>query len=777
MMTDSLRDDYTRAWERHRKRLRWLDPVTGEREREQQRLRRKRERLAKGISRPAAGAAAARRAAAQRAATDARPFVGCDGEGYRVVREPGSSAGSSALTTGSSRASLQALAMRDHEGEDHGRDIYALLRMGTRELFAGGRRLETPELLRFICDHPSRTDILVAFAFDYDASNILLDVPQTRPRPDIPSRLERLLREGSDSWTWLNFEGHPQYGVHYRPRQHLRVCLGEEFYDDKLKKHRFRAIQGSTRTIYDVWGDFQGTFLGAISKWAIGTEEMRERIRVMKEARRNFETITDEIREYCAIECDFLAKMMVEFRAVCLASGIRPRTWNGAGKLATSILDQNAVITKKLVESRIPEKVLVMAQHAYYGGRFETSHIGWVSEPGKKVWEHDIASAYPAAMLGLPCLAHGHFVWKRREELQAYLADPNDTSIFVCPVLFKHPISQFWCGLPFREHTGHLCWPREGLGVYWSCELRSAVRLGATITVRGGGYCYEAACQCQSFGFVPALYVARQAMGKSMRGESYRLAINSLYGKFAQRIGKPKYSNPITAGLITALTRAKINDAIVLAGQRNVLKVATDAVYTLSAQPIAGLDIGTGLGQWEVKSFPRLFIVRPGLYWPPRPTGKAAHAFKLKTRGISRKFFENYISTFERAWVAYRKKADPRMHETPIVRVKVDLFIGLRYAYKSGNISQACQWVEREIEVRFGDQGPKGHAKRAGPNWGPGLSLVLGSKAGSPSKFSKHYERVGTVDPADADLVAGFEMERELFEAMPDAVDMSAPFT
>lgn len=72
-----------------------------------------------------------------------KPFTGCDGEGC---------------------------------GKDElGRQLYMLFRMGERELFTG-HHLRTEELLNFICDHPAN-EILVGFAFGYDVTMILRDLP------------------------------------------------------------------------------------------------------------------------------------------------------------------------------------------------------------------------------------------------------------------------------------------------------------------------------------------------------------------------------------------------------------------------------------------------------------------------------------------------------------------------------------------------------------------------------------------------------------------------
>jgi hypothetical protein len=474
---------------------------------------------------------------------------------------------------------------------------------------------------------------------------------------------------------------------------------------------------------------------------------------------------------------------MTAFRGVCLGMDLRPRTWNGAGKLASAMLDKHHALARREVEATVAEPVLNMATRAYYGGRFEVTRIGWIG--GKKggggpVYEHDISSAYPAAMTELPCLRHGS--WRRASaaELQERLASPVDKTapssasgqVFVAPVTFAHPRSQFLCGLPFRSRSGALSWPRAGQGTYWSVELRSANRLGATIEC-SAGYLFEPGeCSCDPYGWVREYYAERLAVGKATgRGKTIRLGVNALYGKHAQRIGKPKYANPLTAGLITAVVRAKLNDAIRLAGPERVIMIATDAIYTLGKP--APLELGEQLGQWELTRYPRLFIVRPGLYWPSKPRGKAAGAWKLKTKGLSAKFFEPYAPAFQRAWAAYcRAAVDPAFVLSPVVTLPVPMFVGLRYAAHIKRPDLSCQWIEHPVAIHWGDRGERGVNKREGVCWTANRrGLVLGSKAGTPTARSMTYER-----RSEPDWTAPWEAERYLFDSLPDPLDLTAPW-
>ena len=669
-----------------------------------------------------------------------RPFVGCDGEGAK---------------------------------DENGRSRYVLFRMGDRELCRDGERLKTPELLQFIIDHPDPHAILVGFFFEYDISNILFDVPSVRDakRPLDPSPIEKILQVDLKAaagdpnpyqfggWTRLKFDGFPLFGVKYLPRNQIEVCRLEWALKKVKGRERWgwRAVPASIRRIYDTQGFFQSSFLKALELWDIGKEH-HAKIAAMKADRSTFAGLTQEVRDYCRIECNLLAEMMEAFRAQCIATGMVPKTWNGAGKIASALLKMHGAMTYKRLLEITPPAVLDLAHAAYYGGRFETPWIGRLPE----TWEHDIGSAYPAAMPKLPCLEHGRWIEVSAAELAQL---PLDT-LFVARLRFWHPPKQFLCGLPHRSKQGRLSWPREGNGVYWSPEIHSAERLGAVVTYKGGWRFESGGCACEVNGFIGRLYELRRQIGKSVRGVPIKLGLNSLYGKKAQRIGKPTYANPIDAGLITAITRAKINDAIVAAGDpRRVTMIATDAVYTRDG-PIAGLDLGEGLGQWEVKRFPAgMFVVRPGLYWPLGGPEALAGNRKLKTRGLSPKFFEPLIPAFEAAWERWLDNGANPFH-VPVVPVPIETFVGVRLALRLKDPSLACQWVKRDVQCKFNWTDKRKGTQQLGD------ALILGSLPGSPDAHSHHYN-------ADAVLSSStvFDEDRMIFEAMPDYLDFTAPYS
>src|SRR5262249_3252524 len=142
------------------------------------------------------------------------------------------------------------------------------------------------------------------------------------------------------------------------------------------------------------------SFVKAIEDWGIGNEAERAVIKANKDIRSEFAELTDQMVEYCTLECRYLAALMTEFREVCHAAGIRPDRWCGAGWLAAAMLKQHGALKRPLTVreqqeaserkpsknavSRRPERnreLETAANRAYYGGRFEVSRIGLIPGP------------------------------------------------------------------------------------------------------------------------------------------------------------------------------------------------------------------------------------------------------------------------------------------------------------------------------------------------------------------------------------------------------------
>jgi hypothetical protein len=662
---------------------------------------------------PAGKAAMARR---RRRLVDGRAFMAVDGEGAGTDAE--------------------------------GRQLYLLLRAGDRELYTG-KHLTTAECLEFLCEC-SPEPIMVGFSFGYDVTMILRDLP--------PERRARLLadkpaEQGHSRYTWWK-----DFGIEYLPKNYIRVCrtrLVPTMGLDGRETMTRRRIEGTSRTIYETFGFFQKSFLKTILAFEVGTLAQRERIRRNKERRGQIPRITAEERRYCALECEFLADLMTIFRKTCIDANIRPRTWNGAGKLAGALHTMHETMTTARMDEVVPAAVQALANGAYYGGRFEVTRTGAIQGP---VYEYDIRSAYPAAMGELPCLEHGRWVPASVE----WLRKAPDDALFVAPVRFNHDPSpsgerRNLCGLPLRKRDGRLCWPVEGNGVYWAPEIRAAAKLGCRVVYKPGGWRYERQCECRMFPWVDALYRYRQSIGASLVGYPIKLAINALYGRLAQRIGNPKWANLVWAGLITALTRAKLMDAAA-SDPTAVLMLATDALF--SRRPLA-VPTGDGLGQWEVAEHKRLFLVQPGIYWGAK---------QPKTRGVSPGFFEEKTGIFEAAWAEYATR-DRAVYdlagrvEPPIVTLPLTLFIGLRLAQARGKPETAGQWVAQDRHFRF-----DWSAKRGRHTWETDDCVWTYPLAGGSGVVSEPHK-------SNPELVSIMDGDKAELDDQPDLIDLTPPWS
>jgi hypothetical protein len=645
-----------------------------------------------------------------------KPFVGCDGEGGGI--------------------------------DSVNRQLFKLFRMGDRELFNNGLHIDTVTILDFICDHPSDC-ILVGFSFGYDVTMILRDLPS--------ERRERLLAQkerGAGKSAYTYFEG---YGIDYMPKQYFRVCRIEEYMQDGVRKQK--AVPGTARTIYETFGFFQKSFLKTLHTFNLGSKYL-DIVERNKTARQSFDVMTDEVREYNRIECELLAELMEVLRNNCNDASIIPRTWNGAGKLADALHRDNNTIGRGLVETRFDGHLLNMATEAYYGGRFEITRTGKIPGP---VYEYDIRSAYPNAMRRLPCLEHGVFKRLAGFGVNNLRKKPADErGLYIASVRFKCDALDIepgrLGGLPVRNKEGRIYWPMEGAGVYWSCEIESAEKLGFKIQCKTV-YRYETTCQCKPFQWVNSLYEYRQSIGSAGPGYPIKLGLNSLYGKLVQRIGRAQYQNMIWGGLITATTRTMLNECIVQ-NQGRIVMLATDGVYSLDKLE---LPIGGMLGQWEENLLQDgMYVVQPGLYWGAK---------KLKTRGVSPKFFEQQgmVEKFHEAFDAWREYDQSAVVTErtgpPSVMVPVTSFIGMKLAQSWGKPDMAGVWQTKDREISF-----EWTNKRSKHIWQDGCAITYPIWGGPKCVSMAHRDFIKSGKVGELDSI------RQELDDQPDYVDLSAPW-
>jgi hypothetical protein len=288
---------------------------------------------------------------------------------------------------------------------------------------------------------------------------------------------------------------------------------------------------------------------------------------------------------------------------------------------------------------------------SYYGGWFEQMVHGHCGN----VWEYDINSAYPYIIASLPCLhSHGTHNGSYSRGTGPYV-ETDDKSYTLLYGHFKGS-NPYIGALPYRSKDGRILRPLETQGWYWKHEVDSAIRAGLVDTVEVSEWVTYHPCTCTP-PFDPSdigisrMYMLRLEAGKnSPQGKALKLVYNSAYGKTAQSIGSPKYSNPVYASLITAGCRTLILDAIASHpdGAASVSMVATDGVYFLTRHPSLNLS-PTELGAWDETFKPGMTQLMPGVYWDDKTREKIKDGLapSLKSRGVNARDLAQQIAKLD----------------------------------------------------------------------------------------------------------------------------------
>ena len=500
-----------------------------------------------------------------------------------------------------------------------------------------GERLSTEDCLDFILTLPKGRHKVFAYAFGYDLTKILTDVPSgilyKLFRPEERQRKGKDARKGPYPVLWNGY----------------RI---------NLQASKFTVQRGKQRVVvWDIFKFFQGKFVSAITDWKVGDKDLWERMTHMKDQRGDFDRLDPQaVREYCFEECACMAGLARKLTEAHTAAGLTLRNYYGAGSTAGAML--NVMGIKDLLAE--PPKFLRKAiTRAFFGGRFENSVIGSVEQP---LWGYDISSAYPYELCFLPCQVHG--TWEKTTDRRALEAPDIGQALVRYSLLhWKNGEYPRWGPFPFRETTGNISFPIEsGGGWVYLQEYLAGERLFPNVRFHEA-YVYHVECDCKPFAKIPSYYLERLRIGKEGPGIVIKLGCNSCYGKLAQSVGNAPFQSWLWAGMITSGTRAKLLGMLELVKDwSSILMMATDGI--VSTERIRAPyphDTGTytahkpekpteflPLGGWEEKAVPQgMFFARPGIYFPLRPTKKQLST--VRGRGVGRKaILDNWKTIVQR---------------------------------------------------------------------------------------------------------------------------------
>jgi hypothetical protein len=313
------------------------------------------------------------------------------------------------------------------------------------------------------------------------------------------------------------------------------------------------------------------------------------------------------IRPYWKMELKLFVELMNSLRERLYSAGLCITNWHGPGAVATYAMRQYGV---KKAMAAVPSEVSTCSRYAYAGGRFELFRVGYHHE---KVYAYDIRSAYPAAIRELPDLStgewHHEIAPSRVQRFGLYRIKFRHANLFTTrPMPF-----------PYRDRHSAVHFPNIVEGWYWSPEAHMVQYLGTDAEILEA-WVYDDDGS-KPFSWIEDIYNTRAQWKREGNPSqvALKLLMNSMYGKFAQRVGfkgnkSPTWHQLEFAGFITSFTRAKLFRAMIEAHSTgSLIGVETDGLFTSS--PLTHVKLGEGLGDWELDVIDSMIYLQSGFYF------------------------------------------------------------------------------------------------------------------------------------------------------------------
>jgi len=407
------------------------------------------------------------------------------------------------------------------------------------------------------------------------------------------------------------------------------------------------------------------------------------------------------VTRYWRAEIMALHELAFEFRRIMFEGGFMLSQWHGPGALANYIRRNNGLLEHEWggKEQQLSPSLHDAVKGAYFGGHFEQYRVGHIMGP---IHSYDVNSAYPAAFCEIPSLREGgEWVhvgaipmdeWYKpgnkmrtsfgvfRVEYRLYQADDR-------PFPNKSPQP-----LPHRGPDKTITYPPITNGWYWSPEVAATATMlkGMPPTVASfkivDGWVWKPANENEWpwEDLMMELYTRRKGLkrNKNPAQMGFKLGMNSLYGKYAQRAGgKEKAPSSHTlpiAGYITSACRAKVMRLIHATGPLNAIAVETDGIYTTCGpddmRSPQYFPLSDKLGDWSHTVYDEMIILQNGVYL----LRKGDKWEKPKTRGINATHFMNADGeTDPEPILEYLRSCGPDHRWTPLKFEGKEGFIGL----------------------------------------------------------------------------------------------------
>lgn len=573
----------------------------------------------------------------------------------------------------------------------------------------------------------------VGYFFGYDQNMIIQSLHW--------GRKERLYELHSANVGGKN--GNPRYNVKYIPGKTLTITL---------LNARGDCVQSVT--IEDMGSFFATSFIKAYRNLFPEREGTTDYRTILEgKARRAATAYEDlpEVTRYWKAEIVAMRDLSERFRDLMWGEGFYLRNWYGPGAFAnylrrTENLKQHEWGGK---EENIPPEVHHAAKSSMFGGRFEQFQMGRFLQT---VYGIDRNSAYPDAFCNVPSLRQGgewvhvtepssdnafgmfHIRFRADEARPIDIPSPN-----FGPDMLQYPVTFRAMPFPFRTKNDTITYPTAVDGWYHTPEVTVAKRLFGDRVQIIEGWEWIAAEENEYpwRDLMLKLFSKRQALRKPGHENpaqmGYKLGMNCLYGKAAQRVGfskltmkPPQAHTLVVAGYITSYVRARMFEIMAQIDIDSLIAVETDGIYTTTDPKTLDIPSGLGkaLGQWGVDVYDECMYIQNGFYI----MRKGDEWQSPKTRG-----FRQDLVTPE-SLAKYLNDLTPNEMWKPLELSAGQRFISLGSALMRARGSRAnqvnplkahrlhCVWQEEERIINPNGKGKRKHCRAACPECAAGWS-------------------------------------------------------
>lgn len=574
---------------------------------------------------------------------------------------------------------------------------YVMLSVGNKTLHKSGKELTHEDIFPFLYEqfllNPDAA--FVGFFLGYDFTQWLKTLTEYEgwallTKDGIARRMPRMEEARfpypvrTDEWEFdilgmKRFKLRPRVDYDKRPTvvtNHLDGTMSEK------KVHPYKWM-----FVCDAGSFFQTSFMNAInpSAWSdpVVSQSEYELLQAGK-ADRSTAHFGPQMMRYNVLENEVLSRLMSRLNKGFVTDDVRLRKdkWFGPGQAAQAWMKNIGCPTGEEIREVVPQYALDAARKSYYGGWFEIFAHGVV--PGT-TYAYDINSAYPTAIKDLPCLLHGE--WSTGNGKPGRL---RNREIRLVRARVHGRDSMPFGGLPHRNADGAVLHPLNTQGWHWESEIQAAKRAGVVQRIEILEWVSYLPCNCPPpLRSIEALYQGRLDVGKnSPEGKAKKLLYNSSYGKLAQSVGMPRFSNSIWASLITSACRSMILDAIATHpnGPNDVVMIATDSVTFYTPHPTLELD-ESKLGAWDATEHNNLSLLMPGLYWDDtsRQRIREGKTPKIKSRGVPARDLAQFIDEYDKLWSEMTQN-DLETDTWPRVQIPIGFaMLGAKLAAHQGN--------------------------------------------------------------------------------------------